>query len=110
MNKDLIPFELADELKELGFTGGEGRYYVQDLGMCERILCQQAFRWFRENHFLDSYIISTYIDLTNQKNNEYTFAYQSSDDYDYFINDYRYTYQEAELACLKRLIEIVKNK
>ena len=133
MNKEFIPYEQALQLKELGFNEECAGFYskhfdyyklyyadwdlcngdavIEDLIVaCVAPLYQQAFRWFREKYYLDSYILSTYIDLTNQKNNEYTFAYQSSDDYDYFINEDRYTYEEAELACLKKLIEIVKEK
>jgi hypothetical protein len=130
MNKEFIPYEQSLELKELGFNEVCSFYYknkviddcinapktnsvgefISENFECTAPLYQQAFRWFREKYWLDSYILSTYIDLTNQKNNEYTFAYQSSDDYDYFINDDRYTHEEAELACLKKLIEIVKNK
>jgi hypothetical protein len=96
MYKEFIPYELADELKELGFTGGEGRYYIEDLGMCERILWQQAFRWFREKHGLHHVVEYDPIDK----------VYSSLVRYDY-LEDLP-TYEEAELACLNKLIEIVK--
>jgi hypothetical protein len=64
----------------------------------------QAFRWFRENHNLKSCIMFR---TSMADNEEY---------YDWLIKGqevvYRHfkTYEEAELACLIKLIEIVKNK
>ena len=65
-------------------------------------LYQQAFRWFREKH---------------QLNYEITTA-GTEDKYHAFVKDHFYintdliefTYEEAQLACLKKLIELVKNK
>ena len=135
MNKEFIPAYQALELKFLGFNEDCFGYYHNVLGsdninlfieatskeLYTRItipeyentlapLYQQAFRWFREKYNLDSYILCTYIGVTSQKNNEYSFAIQHCDDYDYFVDADRYTYEEAELACLKKLIEIVRNK
>lgn len=68
-------------------------------------LYSQAFRWFREKHNLDKTIDSwteqPMIDEIWDK------AYQ------YYINGeahhpYFKTYEDAELECLKKLIEIVK--
>jgi hypothetical protein len=60
-------------------------------------LYQQAFRWFREKHNLDvtiqhgkKYVAVVYSQLVNKSIDEYS------------------TYPEAELSCLKKLIEIVK--
>ena len=69
-----------------------------------------AFDWFRENHKLNSFIY-TPIDKIN-----YCFEIKNILE---FINDgdlsemqsgIKYTYEEARLECLKKLIEIVKNK
>jgi DNA-binding SARP family transcriptional activator len=128
MKKEFILYEQALELKELGFdetcmfpyfyanTNYIDSTYI-DLAnhnatekLVSAVLYQQAFRWFREKYNLDSYILCTYIGVTSQKNNEYSFAIQHCDDYDYFVDADRYTYEEAELACLKKLIEITKNK
>ena len=116
MNKEFIPYEQALELKELGFnemcvaywTSGIGGYYLDfkhftnthwmftaddNKGrdkMCVAPLYQQAFRWFRDKYDL-------FISIMHYENG-------------YSINDLRRfdTYEEAELACLKKLIEIVK--
>ena len=124
MNKEFVPYNESLELKQLGFDGIY-TFKVYDSTTKELIfselgnvvsgyilapLYQQAFRWFRENYGLDSYIIPArleakkvydyYIWFTNEK-------YER----DLFIGmNNQYTYKEAELACLKKLIEIVKAK
>ena len=129
MKKEFIPYEQALELKELGFD--EYCFMVYYVGNCALAkldglpigiknselnntkisapLYQQAFRWFREKHNLkggilyigglkpettwwDIYVVGHY----NIEYNEMEMKYQP--------------YEEAELACLKKLIEIVKNK
>lgn len=110
MNKEFIPYEQALELKELGFNeqcfaaqkdniidyGSEMHSFIYNMD-CGDIwvalpLYQQAFKWFREKYDL-------FISITYYENG-------------YSINDLRRfdTYEEAELACLKKLIEIIKNK
>jgi hypothetical protein len=130
MEKEFLPYTLALELKELGFdekcygyfTRDEEFFYfdVDDLSSaytknmdnlvvnsvngleCTAPLYQQAFRWFREKHWLYPSIISHDVDnhiftIVGEEN------YESDDEQDNFN-----TYEEAELACLKKLIEIVK--
>jgi hypothetical protein len=66
-------------------------------------LYQQVFRWFREK-----YNINTVVECWNS---EWKFTIQlinhcsNGNTEDCFL-----TYEEAELECLKKLIEIVKNK
>ena len=61
-------------------------------------LYQQAFRWFREKY--------PYLDFGIGK------IHNGTNNYHYHINleweFFEGTYEEAELACLKKLIEIVK--
>jgi hypothetical protein len=64
-------------------------------------LYQQTFRWFREKHWLYPSVISHDVDnhiftITGEK------LYESDDEQDNFD-----TYEEAELECLVKLIEIV---
>ena len=112
MNKEFIPYEQALALKELGFDEPcFGMYYTKD-GDIRKLdineigdapLYQQAFRWFREKHNICGYIIET----TNKYNKlDGKFQYGISNSY-YDVYD---TYEEAELACLNKLIEIVKAK
>lgn len=122
MNKEFIPYEQALELKELGFNEEclasyichkEIRFDIQEQSgirwysvknsefeggeHCAIPLYQQAFRWFREKH--DSFLFSDYgkfPHITIIQNLMFEYA--------------NMTYEEAELACLKKLIEVVKTK
>jgi hypothetical protein len=126
MQKEFIPYEQALEMKELGFDYqcvnyyshyGNGQVHLNNLVLCSKIgvetnndkgilapLYQQAFRWFREKYNLKSCIMFR---TSMEDNKEY---------YDWLIKGqevvYRHfnTYEEAELACLKKLIDIVKSK
>ena len=119
MKNEFVPYKQALELKQLGFDelclakyqklSEAANYQLQLLQKernCNRLdtaistpLYQQTFRWFREKHNLwyfcnrsGSGACSGWEDLGN---NEHGF-----ENYD--------TYEEAELECLKKLIEIVK--
>jgi predicted 3-demethylubiquinone-9 3-methyltransferase (glyoxalase superfamily) len=119
MNKEFIPYEQALELKELGFDEGclaiynineelETGYY-QNKYVIAAPLYQQAFRWFREKYGL-AYQFQYYhvtkwtfqiLEFTEIKITPNTLVSETSK---------VLTYEEAELACLKKLIEIVNNK
>jgi len=122
MKKEFIPYEQALALKELGFDEPcLGWYHKDELtldieanetiefhkslgrfkGCFLAPLYQQVFRWFREKEFL--------IDVTSLNSNEYEFYIQWSFAYSHLSDIYK-TYEEAELECLKKLIEIVKQK
>ena len=62
---------------------------------------QSAFRWFREQGFIS--------EVTSLSNDEYEFYIKWSFAYS-FLSDIYKTYEEAELACLDKLIEIVRRK
>jgi hypothetical protein len=124
MKTEFIPYEQALALKELGFDEpclasyetafGKGidfeLGYIID-GPKNYVLAplyQQAFRWFREKYDLvhrinrdGGYWICATLDLYDE-------ADQGA--IEKFIDCYPNTYEEAELACLNKLIEIVKNK
>ena len=134
--KDFVPYEQALALKKLGFDEpclakysidivgetiphfrynnrisqaesiDEGVWFNHNLDkdhICSAPTFSQVFRWFREKHNLKSCIMFR---TSMEDNKEY---------YDWLIKGqevvYRHfnTYEEAELACLKKLIEIVKN-
>jgi len=65
-------------------------------------LYQQAFRWFREKHNLYGY--------TFPRGNNETQKLHFTNNIDIRENIFYETYEEAEQACLDKLIEIVKNK
>ena len=124
MNREFVDYNTALELKELGFnehcfgewqnlkTGKnlvvdeEDRIYdVSVLGAdIKAPLYQQAFRWFREKYQLHSTITSI-----SQESWQWHITKPSESLGKLYDEDF-YTYEEAELACLKKLIEIVKTK
>ena len=125
MNKEFIPYEQALALKELGFDEPCFGYYnmVNHSGKfqfdtriwensddyIEAPLYQQAFRWFREKYVLDSIVQPTY--STKYQYRVFNVETKSKVQVygDYMGKEFK-TYEEAELACLKKLIEITKNK
>ena len=117
MNKEFIPYEQALELKELGFDEECLKYWVLVSDRYELFkdkltnddvpapLYQQAFRWFREKYGLVGWIEG------NEGNRTFMYRIESPIDSDDQLNCFPFrTYEEVELACLKKLIEIVKNK
>lgn len=118
MNKEFIPYKQALELKELGFDEECLAVYfnpTQELYFDKYInefnedvrtyapLYQQAFRWFREKHNLPSNLELLDIGW------DYVIYLNVTEEVDFNEGPWN-TYEEAELACLKKLIEIVKNK
>jgi hypothetical protein len=128
-NKEFVPYELASELKGLGFdepcfgywkmsdwlieekTRTDGYAHADQL--CSAPLYQQAFRWFREKYNLRGFIGFR----PNVKQFDYHIYNMSLSGEEYvkqrtmekFNKDPKVgTYEEAELNCLIKLIEIVK--
>ena len=136
MEKEFIPYEQALALKELGFDepcfgwfrstlipSNFTEYFLETIfGMnespsdwvnsnfldkaCSAPLYSQAFRWFREKYRL-SVLIQDWLDDYSGEIVEWTIG---EDRIIYEITNRTDTYEEAELECLKKLIEIVKNK
>ena len=114
MKNEFIPYEQALALKELGFDKPCLAAYLKAgrfLDISEYVnhgdyrilapLYQQAFRWFREKYNLKSWI---------EEHTEDTFIYEIRP---HKLSDYKEgeiyvykTYEETELACLKKLIEL----
>ena len=104
MEKEFVPYELAVKLKELGFDEECLSYYFNkqlSFGsktsygeVVEAPLYQQAFRWFREKYKLH-YPIAV---------SDGVWFYDK-----WSLGVYK-TYEEAELACLIKLIEIVEQQ
>jgi len=125
MNKEFIPYEQALALKELGFDDEklksydtsvvvlDGKYLLDDWYDVNRVntvkapLYQQAFRWFREKY---GYFTSpTESDDDTSKKYDWLIT-KNLGDGKMFIKliGYKNSYEEAELECLKKLIEIAK--
>jgi hypothetical protein len=118
MEKEFIPYEQALALKELGFDEPCFAFYSKIYGLMTTSptnkvnefagevilpLYQQAFRWFREKYNLHTWIYQ----VDNGK-----FFFSSLKNGRYIVcNSIEFTtYEEVELECLKKLIEIVKEK
>ncbi len=97
---EFLPYELALKMKQLGFNepGIASRDMGKGQGLIQIPLYQQAFRWFREKYGLYSVIDG----LEHRQYYKITQLNSCSKEYD--------TYEEAELACLEKLIEIVESK
>jgi len=123
LTSEFIPYEQALELKELGFK--EPCFFAfdncstpmrcTDLRTSEQRFngvnynsstytsqptFSQAFRWFRENDYINHVLYDNW-----------TFTYAYEIDGKYHTQDSNFIkYEDAELACLNKLIEIVKQK
>lgn len=118
MEKDFTPYEQALALKELGFDKPCFASYVKETkefttrGFADFYKEQQiyaptfsqAFRWFREIYDINSFVKREFKD-TKMKGYYYGIEGIKKD----FYSKTYTTYEEAELECLKKLIEIVKN-
>ena len=127
MEKEFVLYKEALELKELGFDEPCFGTYLSSLqsdwkvyelilemgmneefednrnvylseGACSAPTFSQAFRWFREKHNVFSSV-----------NVNYCYKIYNNDELFKESNEHN-NYEEAELACLKKLIELVKNK
>ena len=135
MEKYFTPYEEALALKELGFNrrtlaqyntrqgnewiltldlSGEGQY-PKGSSACIAPTFSQAFRWFREKYNLKGFIgfrpnvkqFDCHVYDMSLSGEEYAKQRTMEE----FNKDPKVgTYEEAELECLKKLIEIVKEK
>ena len=127
IEKEFVPYEEALALKELGFDEKCLAYYkenelYEEAGVCYKNadfeetmvwdemlpnrncaapLYQQVFRWLRKK-----YEYNTEIVWMTAVNFKYSARIKSKLGTDYI--DEHETYEEAELACLRKLIKIVQ--
>jgi hypothetical protein len=131
MEKEFIPYGLALRMKVIGFDEPCFGYY-EDTGLTITFpstsengwkwvgnsiiptkntsapTYSQAFRWFREKYNYHHYIEPIHRDGKVQY--EYCVVDSSDDAKEFNEDDIISTYEEAELECLKKLIEIVESK
>lgn len=131
-----VPYAEALELKQLGFDEPCFGLFKGDKTLLEKVtwmpnqtecetyfggflapIYQQAFRWFREKHNWQNSIDPTADQHNHQLGyNYWIWNYKTGEEHHTMpknrpTGDWEYeTYEEAELACVKKLIEIVKNK
>jgi hypothetical protein len=132
MEKEFVPYEQALALKELRFDepcisyynkDGDFLYvdnfydlemnknsYSKDEGWFTSPTYSQAFRWFREKYGLSGWVNESFntnnrqgvVSIKSEKGLEYIQSAKTTKIFE--------TYEEAELECLKKLIEICFNK
>jgi hypothetical protein len=127
MNEEFVPYEQALALKELGFDEPCLYNYSELYGFIENMnslkhsdgnnrfvsapLYQQVFRWFRKVHIIQSFIDYLFYDGFRygfkwvKSNGEYGEMWKPNDG---DTPDGYDTIEEAELECLKKLIELIK--
>lgn len=133
MEEEFVPYSLALELKELGFNEICLTYYnfdgkiersddwdfgvdmenKRDRNQCLAPLWQQVFRFFREQLLLDSCIIPYWFIDGEYKVKKYTYSIEPSNRFDEYFDcdsDEYDTYKDAELECLRKLIELAKEQ
>jgi hypothetical protein len=118
-----VPYQESLALKELGFDelcfgrwlviteweAPTGQVILQlkveaksyNKNQCKAPLYSQAFRWFREKYNL-------FYDILKYTGNMWKFTIYSHNSEEYFQSAEYKIYEEAEFACLKKLIKIVK--
>ena len=129
LQKDFLPYELSLKMKSIGFDepclaiydnitdendkdDSDRFFYIRTEGWPKELfdkvtpvpLFSQCFRWFREKYDLH-HVIHNFTSLKGT-DEEYLAEVGKADD---TFSSCR-TYEEAELECLKKLIEIVKQK
>ncbi len=131
MENQFVPYELAVKLKELGFnepclkawgkTYASDKEYKLDEDYCTHNwneynkvysapLWQQAFDWFREKHNIIGETLVFAISWIEKDKWAYQwriYTYENRDNWECSPDEYK-TYEEARLACLEKLIEVVE--
>ena len=111
LEKEFIPYEQALAMKELGFDEPCLSYWdddkvfelnpeflkgsEMDSTWLTRPTFSQAFRWFRDKYGLDNAVLKD------------RFVIETQEDLPTWYYGFN-TYEEAELACLRKLIKITK--
>ena len=106
LDKDFVPYEEALALKELGFNEPCFAWYNENgtllsfnnIGYTSAPTFQQAFRWFRDKHGLHGSVTPLGYEILERDNPDgywVCIVEVLTDTYD-------------ELACLRKLLEIVK--
>lgn len=101
MKQEFVTYEQALALKELGFNEPclASRDMNNEEGLIQMPLKQQVFRWFREKHNLNNGI-----GYSKLEDNIWYYQFDRSGIIFGFT-----TYEEAEDACIDKLLEIVKS-
>lgn len=123
MTKEFAPYELAVKLKALGFNepcfgfyledgtwtpasySREGTVYPSNTDLlpewCTAPLCQQAFRWFRNS----GRVADVFSQLLPSGRHKWGYKIQGVEG----ITDGFLSFEEAEVACVTKLIELAES-
>jgi hypothetical protein len=130
IKKEFVPYEIALKLEEIGFDEPfitfDTQYLYRNGDFCRSNsgaitmfesfndelviapLFQQAFRWLKEKYGLHRHIC--YFNDTNVWHGDiYKIQNEGLMNNPMELTNYK-TYEEAELACLNKLIKIIKNE
>ena len=134
MENEFLPYELAVEMKSIGFDEPCLGYFASKDAKTIRLalwthigyvnanrldddlvtapLYQQAFRWFREKYNLHPSFTRYKSSSINREPYIFTHLYEiqiidENNDKIFNVGDFN-SHEEAELECLKKLIEIIK--
>ncbi len=119
MNKEFVLYEESLELKNLGFDEpcfglyyndktfyptqckSHEQYYGQ---ICSAPLYSQAFKFFRKKYNIEGYVVCVQFNSQRIKGYQYVIISNNYNSYEQ-LGDFN-TWEEAELACIRKLIEI----
>ena len=138
MNKDFVPYEVALDLKNLGFNEVcYGHSYTEmdedfhldiiplmknsdweSVGAISIPMQHQAFRWLRDEHGYMAVLFDITIIASDKKGHRYGYECWNLSDPDFYMAGIDplstpfgfLEYEEAGLDCIKQLIEIIKKK
>lgn len=128
MEKEFIPYNLALELKDLGFDEPcfrfknnisnvfEQKIEGYDWNQVEKFVSiptfSQAFRFFREKYQMNANIDwNFYAELMNRlPDKNFYYVVKNKIGNNKILSESFETYEEAEVECLKKLIEITKEQ
>ena len=121
MTIEFVTYEQAVKLKELGFDESCFGFYENGVFIfwydskqetelllnCSAPLKQQVFRWFRNEHQFDGWATPCY--TSDGKFYSFIIENGKESEIDGSYDDFK-TYEEAESACVDKLIELIKKK
>ena len=127
MENEFVSYEQAVALKEIGFDGDALKVYSTkwtklmdeeyavryDVDYVLSPLKQQVFRWFREKYELYYHIFPLQITASDKTGYRYSWEIYNHTP-EWIANDEELlgslTYEEAESACIDKLIELAKQQ
>lgn len=122
MEEKFVPYELALKLKELGFNEPCINFWYQSGTLNNSVPIYEAKDWYHSNSHLNAPLWQQVFDFFREKYgvDGWVVPYHSDTKmYCYIIEGIEYTedlgseyetYEEARLACLEKLIEVVEKQ